>query len=219
MGSRGISRSAQRPANEGRSRRRRARSDSPQVMSLLPRTPTSGGSAPETPRCASASSRAGFARLPCWGRVIPSPDPIPLTPSDLSPSTSLCYLTPCPPNRGKVTQCVVLEGGWSSSFTVDGGSCLNGANCSPRRGWVLQRRAQSSLPRPSGRRVGTPAIQREEAAPPRLLCAAQAQGKSSGENSYDTRRPSANFTPTAPASFFLAIRKLSPSYCIHVEGS
>ncbi len=77
--------------------------NSPQVMSLLPRTPTSGGSAPGTPRCASASSRAGFARLPCWGRVIPSPDPIPLTPSDLSPSTSLCYLTPCPPNRGKVT--------------------------------------------------------------------------------------------------------------------
>ena len=51
----------------------------PQVMSLLPLDPLLPGLCPGTPRDASASSKAGFARLPAGeGR------PLPQTPSPLT---------------------------------------------------------------------------------------------------------------------------------------
>ena len=51
---------------------------SQQVMSLLPLGPLLPGLCPGTPRCASASFKAGFARLPAGeGRTLPqTPSPL-----------------------------------------------------------------------------------------------------------------------------------------------
>ena len=50
--------------SEGRGRRPQRCDGCPQVMSLLPLDPHLPGLCPGTPRYASASSKAGFARLP-----------------------------------------------------------------------------------------------------------------------------------------------------------
>jgi len=59
--------------------------NSQQVMSLLPLDPLLPGLCPGTPRCASASSKAGYARLPAVeGRALPQ-TPSPLTNTNDNP--------------------------------------------------------------------------------------------------------------------------------------